>query len=139
MEEFARNLALLPSGPSSPTPATPRPVQSLPPGKELDSTQLLSNMRHAFQRAEQDLYTQLARTPITSLNDVRRSFHSAAKGARKRLIAWQDKHLAKSKARVSKFVVDEPEWWRKGCHAIPGGNVIVREDDWGSIIAFTIK
>lgn len=33
----------------------------------------------------------------------------------------------------------EPEWWNSGCHAVPGGNVIVREDDWGSIIAFTLS
>lgn len=34
---------------------------------------------------------------------------------------------------------DEPEWWQRGYHAVPGANVIVKEDDWGSIIAFTLR
>ncbi|PPQ69941.1 hypothetical protein CVT24_003691 [Panaeolus cyanescens] len=33
----------------------------------------------------------------------------------------------------------EPEWWRPGCHVLPGGNIIVREDDWGSIISHTLS
>lgn len=33
----------------------------------------------------------------------------------------------------------EPEWWKPGCHVLPGGNIIVREDDWGSIIAYTLR
>ncbi|KAF9032399.1 hypothetical protein BJ165DRAFT_1410851 [Panaeolus papilionaceus] len=33
----------------------------------------------------------------------------------------------------------EPEWWKPGCHVLPGGNIIVRENDWGSIIAYTLS
>lgn len=109
---------------------------------ELDSMSLLSSLRHAFQRAEQTLYTELSRTPTASLNDVRRSFVTAARGASKRLSAWEAKHSSQFpkgfKASGMPSLV-EPEWWKAGCHAVPGGNVIVREDDWGSIIAFTLS
>lgn len=106
-----------------------------------DPNQLLSSLRHTFQRTEQSLYGQLSHTAGTSLNDVRRSFLSAAKGAHRRMIAWQKKHLpAASKSHMKEALsFDEPEWWGKGCHAVPGGNIIVREDDWGSIIAHTMR
>ncbi|KAJ8517836.1 hypothetical protein ONZ45_g5018 [Pleurotus djamor] len=107
---------------------------------ESDPTILLSKLRFTFQRIEQSLYQQLSRTPTNTLNDVRRSFLSASLGASKRLLAWQQKHIP---AEVMQHVGGtiscvEPEWWIKGCHALPGGNVIVREDDWGSIISFTL-
>jgi len=105
-----------------------------------DSEQLLAALRHNFQKIEQSLYTQLAKTPEISLNDVRRSFIATAKGTQKRLKAWQKKHLGVSKSKaVGELVAEEPEWWGKGCHAAPGGNIIVRENDWGSIIAHTLK
>ena len=40
---------------------------------------------------------------------------------------------------VAKFEASDPEWFGNGCHAIPGGNVLVREGEWGSIIAFTLR
>ena len=112
------------------------------PHKENDPIRLLSNLRHAFQGAEQALYTQLAGTPISSLNDVRWSFRSSARGATRRLMAWQKKHVpGKINPRVfeEQMAGKEPEWWGNGCHAVPGGNVIVRKGDWGSIIAFTLR
>ncbi|KAH9475049.1 1-phosphatidylinositol 3-phosphate 5-kinase FAB1 [Psilocybe cubensis] len=109
------------------------------PPKE-DPGRLLSTLRHNFQKIEQSLYSQLAKTPETSLNDVRRSFIATGKGTQKRLKAWQKKHLSSSKAKeVGDLIAEEPEWWGKGCHAVPGGNIIVREDDWGSIIAHTLS
>lgn len=110
--------------------------------KANDPIHLLSSLRHTFQRTEQALYAQLTSTPISSLNDVRRSFHSAARGASKRLLAWQKKHISgtvKAKLTNETLSAEEPEWWRKGCHAVPGGNIVVREDDWGSIISFTLR
>lgn len=102
--------------------------------------QLLATLRHNFQKIEQSLYNQLAKTPEGSLNDVRRSFIATGKGTQKRLKAWQKKHLASSKTKeVGELIAEEPEWWGKGCHAVPGGNIIVREDDWGSIIAHTLR
>ena len=105
---------------------------------ENDTLASLTNLRHKFQRTEQNLYAELSRCPDSNLNDARRSFESAARGAAKRLTAWETKHTAGH--TVPNVVAQhEPEWWQSGCHAVPGGNVIVREDDWGSIIAFTLR
>ena len=138
---FEGQRGLIEASPSeSSTSLTPKPPAS-PSLPVEDPAKLLSSMRHAFQRAEQALYVQLARTPISSLNDVRRSFLSAARGASRRLVAWQGKHLpsAKGALSVENLSLGEPEWWNKSCHAVPGSNVIVRENDWGSIIAFMLR
>jgi 1-phosphatidylinositol-3-phosphate 5-kinase len=110
-------------------------------------------LRHNFQQIEQSLYAQLAKTPDDSLNEVRSTFLSTGRGAQKRLGAWQRKHLGPTtKANSIKLVVDdvdvvvvgdlvaeEPVWWGKDWHVVPRGNVIVRENDWGSIIAHTLR
>ncbi|KAJ4465387.1 hypothetical protein C8J55DRAFT_566317 [Lentinula edodes] len=106
-----------------------------------DPMQLLSNLRQTFHRIEQTLYTQLAKTPASSLNKVRRAFLSAAKGAERRLTAWQKKHLGEKKGKKKNKVKDgehsdelnpseklraaEPEWWNPTCHVAPGGNIII--------------
>lgn len=108
----------------------------------VDSVSLLDSMRQTFQRTEQALYSQLLQTPVSTLNDVRRSFYSAAVGASKRLSAWEIKHLPKeSRATFAnkRQTIQEPQWWHHGFHAIPGGKVVVQEEDWGSIIAFTLR
>ncbi|KAI0065116.1 hypothetical protein BV25DRAFT_1799271 [Artomyces pyxidatus] len=107
-----------------------------------ESMALLSNLRFAFQQTERELYGQLSEAPDVSLNDVRRSFHSAAHGATKRLSAWETKHVPKeARAQLSseRSAIEEPRWWKAGYHAVPGGSVIVQEEDWGSIIAFTLS
>ncbi|KAI0086047.1 hypothetical protein BDY19DRAFT_996234 [Irpex rosettiformis] len=106
---------------------------------ERSSLQLLTSMRHTFQRTEQNLYTELSRVPSANLNDIRRSFESAGRGATKRLSAWEAKHASSPATTSEATAPSEPEWWKQGCHAVPGGNVIVRENDWGSIIAFTLS
>ncbi|CAL1702515.1 unnamed protein product [Somion occarium] len=106
---------------------------------EVDSLQRLTNMRHAFQKTEQNLYAELWRTPGSCLNNIRRSFQSAGQGATKRLSAWEAKHAANLTSRVAIPTDVEPDWWKSGYHAVPGGNVIVWEKDWGSIIAFTLS
>ncbi|KAJ3730406.1 hypothetical protein C8R42DRAFT_6170 [Lentinula raphanica] len=121
-------------------------------GLRPEPMQLLSNLRQTFHRIEQTLYTQLARTPPSSLNEVRRAFLSASRGAERRLIAWQKKHLGSKKDKRKKdgeglteldpsarLRAAEPEWWNPACHVVPEGNIIIREDDWGSIIAFTLS
>ena len=138
---------------SSSSAATIRPTQS---GSEPSSgsnsswddisddvspLRLLTNMRFAFQRVEQALYTQLRDTPHPALNNARREFHSAAQGASRRLAAWEAKHVSKdarSRLAADREAIQEPRWWHSGYHAVPGGNVIVQEEDWGSIIAFTL-
>ncbi|KAJ7760904.1 hypothetical protein DFH07DRAFT_740406 [Mycena maculata] len=122
----------------------PLPTSDSPPP---DSLALLTRLRETFQHTEQALYAQLLASPVGALNDVRRSFLLAARGAEKRLRAWQTKHLRGIAGRKRKgkpppgleLRAPEPEWWGKGCHTAPGGNVIIREDDWGSIIAFTMS
>lgn len=104
-----------------------------------DQSLLLASLRHNLQRSEQELYVQLSQTPTSSLNDVRRAFLAAAKGTQKRILAWQKKHLASKATLVGELSAEEPEWWAKGCHAVPGANIIIRERDWGSIIAFTLR
>lgn len=144
---------LLTSTPATPTPtqtldgyfpSTPPAVPGPPPSTPFQTptnrpAHRLSSMRHTFQHTEQTLYGQLSRTPTSSLNDVRRSFLYAAKGAHKRLAAWQKKHLKIDSHVPQELAAEEPEWWGKRCHAVPGGNIVVREDDWGSIISFTLR
>jgi len=99
-------------------------------------------MRFTFQRVEQALYSQLRDTPHTALNNVRRKFHSAAQGASRRLAAWEAKHVSKDarpRLAADREAIQGPKWWHSGYHAVPGGNVIVQEEDWGSIIAFTLR
>ncbi|TFY80195.1 hypothetical protein EWM64_g3820 [Hericium alpestre] len=99
-----------------------------------DHLSLLSNMRYNFHQKEQELYHQLSQTPVSTINDVRRSFHDAARGSMKRLSAWEDKHVAKPakpELDADRQAIPTPEWWRSGYHAVPGGNVIIREEDWG--------
>ncbi|KAF8625461.1 hypothetical protein AX17_006862 [Amanita inopinata Kibby_2008] len=109
------------------------------PMTETDPLLLLSSMRHSFQRTEQSLYTQLSQTSIVSLNNVRRAFLVAGRGAQKRILAWQKKHLSQQQGLGTELDFPEPEWWDKKCHALPGGNIIVHEDDWGSLIAFILS
>lgn len=127
------------SVPTSSTMTTSSSAPSSLTSGDTDSLHRLSNLRHTFQKTERNLYAELSHTPEASLNDVRRSFQSAARGATKRLSAWEAKHAA-NLGEHSPIPTDlEPDWWRSGCHAVPGGNVIVRENDWGSIIAFTLR
>ncbi|KAH8985256.1 hypothetical protein EDB86DRAFT_3105782 [Lactarius hatsudake] len=103
---------------------------------------LLMNMRFAFHRAEQALYLQLRDTPNATLNNTRREFHSTAHGASRRLAAWEAKHMSKEarqRLAADREAIQKPQWWHSGYHAVPGGNVIVQEEDWGSIIAFTLS
>ncbi|KAM6499935.1 hypothetical protein JOM56_005443 [Amanita muscaria] len=109
-----------------------------------DPRLLLASMRYSFQRAEQSLYGQLAHSPITLLNDVRRSFLASGRGAEKRVTAWKKKHLslllnANQQDLLGELKPPEPGWWDKKCHPLPGGYVVVQEGDLGSIIAFTLR
>jgi 1-phosphatidylinositol-3-phosphate 5-kinase len=111
--------------------------KTLPRDKALPANlpRLLLALRYAFQAQEQALYAELLRTPAAALNDARRAFRHAARAAQRRLQAWQDKHVPRAQA----LSAPEPSWWAPRCHAVPGGSVLVHEDDWGSIIAFTLS
>jgi len=147
MPTAAPTISTLTSPPSinpTPLPLSSTTLDTDPPSHRL------SALRQTFHRTEQSLYAQLARTPGVRLNDARRAFLYAAMGARRRLEAWQRKYVpggpvSGSKggfgagAGVEELGAEEPEWWGRKYHALPGGNVIVREDDWGSVIAFTLR
>ncbi|KAF8900880.1 hypothetical protein CPB84DRAFT_1747322 [Gymnopilus junonius] len=117
--------------PSPPAPL-PLPAPALPTPAPTPAQQLLTHLRHNFHKIEQSLYTQLARTSPKSLNDVRITFLATARGTQKRLQAWKKKHLSKDQARaVGEMGVSGdsgggsgegwvPEWWKGGCHAVPG-------------------
>ncbi|KIJ54686.1 hypothetical protein M422DRAFT_24592 [Sphaerobolus stellatus SS14] len=115
-----------------------------PPGNAIpfrESRQLLGRLRQSFERSEQTLKRSLYETPVSSLNDVRRTFRATARGALKRLSAWQKKHAPGAPADLYEgdTIHTEPEWWNGNCHAVPGGRVVVREGESGSIIAFTLS
>lgn len=124
-------------------PTTPAATYTVPtPSDPAGSSRLLLKLRHNFQSTEQSLYAQLSRTPTASLNDVRRAFRSSARGATKRLNAWQTKHACnvnQEETKLDSLAVEEPEWWKTGCHPVPGGHVIVREQEWSTIISFTLR
>ena len=126
---------------SSPGPPGSPPPSPLKNTQEQTPAERLASLRHTFHRTEQSLYAQLGRTQFSSLNDVRRSFVASAKGAEKRLCAWQKKHIstAATSQIPERLAVEEPEWWGKKCHAVPGSNAIVHEDDWGSIISYALR
>ncbi|KAF8509764.1 hypothetical protein BU17DRAFT_55907 [Hysterangium stoloniferum] len=117
----------------------PYPLNSGIPIRE--SRMLLARLRVSFQTTEDALRRQLSNTPTSSLNDVRRAFRSTARGAQKRLAAWQVKHAPEAPATLHACdaICAEPEWWSGNCHAVPGGRVVVREGESGSIIAFTLS
>lgn len=134
--------------PTSTTSSSSTPTSTLstassttqPPTPLKDNSQkLLMALRHNFHQIEQSLYTLLAKTSDDSLNEARSTFLSTGRGTKKRLSAWQKKHLGSKAKLVGDLVAEEPVWWGKDCHVVPRGNIIVRENDWGSIIAHTLR
>ncbi|KAF8584543.1 hypothetical protein K439DRAFT_1633470 [Ramaria rubella] len=133
-----------PGQPRSSNVKSCRPAAPYPPGSSLSfrqSRKQLRQLRISFQRTEDSLRRQARDTPISSLNDLRRAFRSTAQGASKRLTAWQVKHTpgASVDAFHGRVTSAEPEWWSNTCYAVPGGRVVVREGEWGSVIAFTLS
>lgn len=116
--------------------ASTRSLPKIPQGEEV--LQLLQNLREDFQREEHSLYSILAKTPNECLNNVRHAFKTSAKGAAKRMIAWEAKHCAKG-TKIASPHPEDPAWWATGNHVIPGSNILINEGDWGSMIAFTLR
>ena len=116
--------------------ASTRSLPGIPHGEEM--LQLLQKLREDFQREEHSLYSILAKTPSECLNNARHAFKTSAKGAAKRMTAWEGKHCAKG-TKVTSPYPEDPTWWINGNHAIPGSNILINESDWGSMIAFTLR
>ena len=113
-----------------------RSLPKIPHSEEM--LQLLQNLRQDFQREEKSLYSTLSKTPNECLNNVRHAFKTSAKGAAKRMMAWEGKHCAKG-TKITSPYPEDPTWWITGNHAIPGSNILINESDWGSMIAFTLR
>lgn len=116
--------------------ASTRSLPKIPHSEEM--LQLLQNLREDFQREEHSLYSILLKTPNECLNNVRHAFKTSAKGATKRMVAWETKHCAKG-TKITSPYPEDPAWWVNGNHAIPGSSIIINESDWGSMIAFTLR
>jgi len=81
-------------------------------------------------------------TPTSALNDIQREFHSAVRGAAQAFGCSGDKHVSKDLRlclAAHREAIQEPHWWHSGFHPVPGGNVIVQEEGWGSIITSTLR
>jgi 1-phosphatidylinositol-3-phosphate 5-kinase len=120
-----------------------KPAAPYPPGLPVplrQSRKQLRKLRASFQDALNTLRKKVQDTPVSSLNDVRRAFRSTARGTGKRLAAWHTKHVPGAPVNLLGDVTQaEPEWWSVTCHTVPGGRVVVREGEWGSVIAFTLR
>ncbi|KIO23123.1 hypothetical protein M407DRAFT_27362 [Tulasnella calospora MUT 4182] len=111
---------------------------------DLAMSDRLNALRQSYQQTEQGLYKVLAETPDCHLNDVRRKFRTKSEQAKRKL----EKSLAKHGTGPDDVLGDigpfesgpyEPEWWAPGHHLVPKSRVIVREKDWGSIVAYTLS
>ena len=120
---------------STPTITTATSSSDPPIPLKDNSEQLLMIFCHNFHWIEKLLYMQLAKMLDGSLNEVRSTFLSTGRGMKRRLDAWQRKHFGPKVKLLGELVAEEPIWWGKDCHVVPGGNIIVRENEWGSIFA----
>lgn len=74
------------------------------------------------------------------LNDVRRAFMSAAADVSQQLREWQAEYLPPAVAdEIGRLDFELPDWWSKETHCLPASRVVVRESEWGSIIAFALQ
>lgn len=89
------------------------------------------------------MYRQLTETPSEHINDVRRRFRCTSTLAKRRMKAWQSKHAPKATGVENLGEFDssslDPEWFDHGTYVMPNSRVIVKEKDWGSVIAFTLR
>ncbi len=100
------------------------------------STSSILGLRSLIRSAEHSLYFQLSESSTDSLNNVRRAFISSASDAQLRLYNL----LPPEDSRIlDDLKIQLPEWWQKGMYCPPDSGVVLRENDWGSLIAFTLR
>ncbi|CAE6459289.1 unnamed protein product [Rhizoctonia solani] len=129
----------------TPVPLAPPPT-ALPittplfPPSAIDRA-LLQSLRAQLLLHERELYDSLAHVGPGALNDVRRQFIMHGRSAVNRVKAWERKHAPEAQGSdvIREIQCPEPWWWGKDTHVVPGSDVIVREGDLGSIIAFTLS
>lgn len=100
------------------------------------STSTISTLRSLIHSAEHSLYLQLSESGTDNLNNIRRAFISSASDAQQRL--YNLLPLDDSQT-LDDLKTQLPEWWQKGMHCPPDSDVVLSENDWGSLIAFTLR
>ncbi|CAE6458983.1 unnamed protein product [Rhizoctonia solani] len=123
-----------------PPTALPISTSCLFPPSAVDRA-LLKSLRAQLSLNERELYDSLSHAGSGALNDVRRQFIMFGRGAVNRIKAWERKHApeVQGSGAIREVKSSEPWWWGKDTHVIPGCDIIVREGDLGSIIAFTLS
>ncbi|KAF8309057.1 hypothetical protein DL93DRAFT_2086239 [Clavulina sp. PMI_390] len=116
----------------------------------------LSSLRDLITSAEAALYRQLAHSSLEDLGDIRRAFIMSASDTYQRLrtsmplgldrslggggIALATSSLSNSVSMVPPDLLGTlPDWWGPKMHCLPKSSVVVREAEWGSIIAFALR
>ncbi|CCO33233.1 1-phosphatidylinositol-3-phosphate 5-kinase [Rhizoctonia solani AG-1 IB] len=136
------NLVLTTPAPLVAPPPTALPMTTPPlfPPSAIDRA-LLKSLRAQLSLNERELYESISRAEPGTLNDIRRHFIMLGRGAVNRIKAWETKHApeVQGSGMIRGIKSSEPWWWGKDTHVIPGCDIIVREGDLGSIIAFTLS
>jgi 1-phosphatidylinositol-3-phosphate 5-kinase len=102
----------------------------------------LEKLQSQSQRKQRELLQMLRSTPLTRLNDVRRKFKTEAGQSRRMVEAWLDKYFKPlnlaSGQHLMHIHLQLPDWWDSNCHAVPGSRYLVKDGDWGTMIASTL-
>jgi 1-phosphatidylinositol-3-phosphate 5-kinase len=102
----------------------------------------LEKLKDQAQRRQQDLLQMMASFPLTQLNDIRRKFKSEGNQFKRMTEAWLNKYFKPlnlaSGRHLMQINLQPPSWWDSKCHAVPGSRYIVKDGDWGTVIASTL-
>jgi hypothetical protein len=102
----------------------------------------LEKLKDRTQNRQQELLQLLQLNPLTHLNDVRRKFRSEASQLKRMIEGWLSKYFKPlnlaSGQHLMQISLQTPEWWDSNCHAVPGSRFVVKDGDWGTIIASTL-
>ncbi|KAG8733882.1 hypothetical protein FRC11_000760 [Ceratobasidium sp. 423] len=124
---------------TSPAPP-PTTIPDATPISPIDRA-LLKSLRAQLLSHERELYDAVAHVGPGTFNDVRRQFIVQGRAAVNRIKAWEKKHVpeVQGSGTIKEINCQEPSWWGKDTHVVPGSDVIINEGDLGSIIAFTLR
>ncbi|CAE6510846.1 unnamed protein product [Rhizoctonia solani] len=128
-------------GPSVAPPPTSMPIAAPIFTPSSIDRALLKSLRAQLISHERELYDALVHVGPGTFNDVRRQFIMQGRAAVNRIKAWEKKHApeVQGSGAIREIKCEEPLWWGKDTHVVQGSDVIIREGDLGSIIAFTLS
>jgi 1-phosphatidylinositol-3-phosphate 5-kinase len=102
----------------------------------------LEMLKAHVQEKQQVLERMVTIIPPTGLNDVRRKFKSEGKRLKCKIETWLNKYFKPlnlaSGHHLMQINLQPPNWWDSKCHAVPGSRFIVKDGDWGTVIASTL-